>query len=61
MLEKGYILMSIKQFSDLTKEDLLMVSLCRQMGWGRFMVTVKNGQPVSLDEIIKTINLERNN
>ena len=43
---------------ELTKAQLNFLKYCKEFGWGKIEVTVKNGEPVMVVEIRKETKLD---
>lgn len=43
---------------DLTNRERLLIMFIRQLGWGEVKIRVENGQPVLIQEAIRTYKLE---
>ena len=50
--------MEIRNLDQLYREDVKLIAFIRELGFGSFEVTVKNGKPVFIKQPLKTIKLE---
>lgn len=48
----------ITRFEQLYPEDLRLIDLMRQVGFGEVVIKLRNGKPVIVERAIQTIKLE---